>query len=62
VKIPRKPAILTVAVASLAALVVAGGGVASASTGAEITNMCRAETGHGACLTAQSPGTAITQE
>jgi hypothetical protein len=47
----------------LAALAVTGGGVASAATGAEMTNMGLAVTGHGACLTAQSPpGTAITQE
>jgi len=62
VKFLRQPAILAAAMASMAALAVAGGGVASASTGAEITNMGLAETGHGACLTAQSPGTAITQE
>jgi Ricin-type beta-trefoil lectin domain len=62
VKFLRQTAILAAAMASLAALAVAGGGVASASTGAEITNMGLAETGHGACLTAQSPGTAITQE
>jgi hypothetical protein len=62
VKLLRKPAILTAAMAALAALTVAGGGVASASTGAEITNMGLAVTGHSACLTAQSPGTAITQE
>jgi len=63
VKFLRQPAILTAAMASMAALAVAGGGVASASTGAEITNMGLAETGHAACLTAQAPpGTAITQE
>jgi hypothetical protein len=63
VKLCRKPAILAAVVTSLAALAVAGGGVASAATGSEIVNMGLAEVGHGACLTAQAPpGTAITQE
>jgi ricin-type beta-trefoil lectin protein len=59
----RKPFVLAAVMTSMAALAVAGGGVASAASGAEITNMGLAEIGHGACLTAQAaPGTAITQE
>ena len=59
----RKPFVLAAVMTSLAALAVAGGGVASADTGSEITNMGLAEAGHGACLTAQAPpGSAVTQE
>jgi hypothetical protein len=51
------------ALASLAALTVAGGGVASAADGVQIDNLGNARAGRPACLTAQAaPGTAITQE
>ncbi|HEY7487379.1 MAG TPA: RICIN domain-containing protein [Streptosporangiaceae bacterium] len=56
--------LLVAAMTLLAALTVGGGGVASAATGLKFMNMGLAERlgGNAPCFTAQSSGTAITQE